>query len=267
MAIFLYNEIVGIGVGQMNNKYFKMFMILLAFLFVSACSKSESVYNTKMVSSSNGEILAISEVNEDVIKANIMIFNNKYSSFLGLKYKKSNTYGSGVIYKSDDNYYYALTNNHVVGYDYSYSKQELYIEDYNSNRYPAKIVYSDVNYDLAVIRFEKNEDLKVLNISDSSVKVRESVKSMGNPSSIKNVINKGMINCFSYITLNNEKSKVDFEVIVHSAEIASGSSGGALLNGNNEIIGITFAGVFDNNGNFITGYAIPCEKILEFLSK
>ena len=89
---------------------------------------------------------------------------------------------------------------------------------------------------------------------------------MGNPNSTKNIISQGMVNCYSLITLNNSKSKIDFEVIVHTALIDSGSSGGALINKNNEIVGITFAGVFDNNDKFITGYAIPSSKIIEFLA-
>ena len=106
-----------------------------------------------------------------------------------------------------------------------------------------------------------------MNINEEKATVRESVRSLGNPNAMKNVISSGMVNCLSYVDLNSEKSKIDFEVIVHSATIASGSSGGALLDSNNEIIGITFAGVFDNNGSFITGYAIPSEKIIEFLNK
>ena len=90
---------------------------------------------------------------------------------------------------------------------------------------------------------------------------------MGNPSSIKNVISEGKIDCFGYVSLDSTKSNIEFEVIVHSAAIAGGSSGGALLDSNNEIIGITFAGVFDRDGIFITGYAIPSEKIIEFLNK
>jgi len=209
----------------------------------------------------------VSEENEDVLKSNVMIFNKNYSKFLGLKYEESNSYGSGVIYKSDDNYYYALTNHHVINDDKDCSNQEIYVEDYFSNRYKGVVLYSDVNYDLAIVRFEKKLDLNVLNISSDTATVRESVRSMGNPDSIKNVINDGMINCFSYISLNNDNSKVDFEVIVHSALIDGGSSGGALLDSNNEIIGITFAGVFDKKDNFIVGYAIPCEKIMEFLNK
>lgn len=248
------------------SKYLKLISILFAFFFVCACD-NDSINNTKMVSSVATSEYKVSNENYDILKANIMIFNNKYSSFFGLKYKENNSYGSGVIYSSDDNYYYALTNNHVISYDYSYNSQELYVEDYYSNIYAAEVVYSNIKYDLAIIRFAKNIDLKVLNISENNVNVRESIKSMGNPNSIKNVVSEGMVNCFSYITLNNHKSKVDFEVIVHSALIASGSSGGALLNSNNEIIGITFAGVFDREGNFITGYAIPVEKINEFLNR
>ena len=217
--------------------------------------------------SSNIKPFNISEENEDVVKANVMIFNNNYSEFLGLKYREDNSYGSGVIYKSDENYYYALTNNHVISYDYSYSKHEIFVEDCYANEYIGEVVYSDAKYDLAIVRFVKTSELKVLNINEEKATVRESVRSLGNPNAMKNVISSGMVNCLSYVDLNSEKSKIDFEVIVHSATIASGSSGGALLDSNNEIIGITFAGVFDNNGSFITGYAIPSEKIIEFLNK
>lgn len=248
------------------KRCFKVLMILFSFLCVSACSNNDTAYNARMVSS-EVKPFNVSGANEEIVKANVMIFNKNYSEFLGLKYKEDNSYGSGVIYKSDDNYYYALTNNHVVSYDYSYSKHEIFVEDCFSNEYVGEVIYSDASYDLAIVRFTKTNELKVLNISDDEVEIRKSVRSMGNPNSMKNVINNGMINCLSYVNLNSEKSKVNFEVIVHSATIASGSSGGALLDSDNEIIGITFAGVFDKNGNFITGYAIPSEKIIEFLNK
>lgn len=249
------------------KRIFRVTILLFAFLFVCACSNEEKIYNAKIVSSVSDVQYVVSDEAEEVLEANVMIFNNCYSSLLGFKYKENNSYGSGVIYKSDENYYYVLTNNHVVSYDVNYDKQDLILEDYYLNRYEAEVVYSDVSYDLAVIRFEKNIDLAVLNINDDKISIRENVRSMGNPDSVKNVINDGEINCFSYVTLNNEKSKVDFEVIVHSAQISSGSSGGALLDSNNNIIGITFAGVFDNEGDFITGYAIPSYKIIEFLNK
>ena len=241
-------------------------VILLTLFLVSACSNNESIYKERMVSSYGRDLYINSKENDFVVKANVMIFNNHYSTFWGIKYKEDNSYGSGVIYKKDRNYYYVLTNNHVISYDYSYSNQQIIVEDFYSNKYSGEVIYSNISYDLAIVRFENKENLQVLNIGSNNSQVRESVRSMGNPESIKNVINTGMINCYSYVSLNNSKSKVDFEVIVHSANINGGSSGGALLNEDNEIIGITFAGVFDNKGNFITGYAIPVEKIIEFIN-
>ena len=249
---------------------FKVFIVLFAFFFVFSSINEDDNYSITTVSSNlSGEydMSALNMEDKEVLKANVMIFNDQYSSFLGITYKENNTYGSGVIYKSDDKFYYALTNNHVVNYDYGYRSQNLYIEDYYANKIAAEVVYSDASYDLAVVRFSKVSKLNELDISNDDLYVREKVKSLGNPNTIRNVVTEGTISCYSYVVLDTDKSKVDFEVIVHSAKIAGGSSGGALLNSNNEIIGITFAGVFDSEGTFITGYAIPAEKIIEFLNK
>lgn len=241
--------------------------MLFIFFVVSGCSVYNSSYNTEMVSNVNEKRMINSTESDDVLKANVIIYNNNYNSFFGIKYKKHNTYGSGFIYNSDENYYYVLTNNHVVAFDYRYDNNELLVEDYYGNEYFGEVVYNDINYDLAIVRFVKESSLRVLNISEELVNVRDSIRTMGNPDSNRNVISEGFINCFTNINLNNDKARVDFQVIVHNARIKNGSSGGALLNKENEVIGITFAGVFDNNGEFITGYAIPVNKINEFLSK
>jgi len=241
--------------------------MLFIFFMVCGCSVYNSSYSTEVVSNKNTRSLINSNESEEILKANVIIYNNNYSSFLGIKYKEHNTYGSGFIYDSDDNYYYVLTNNHVISFDYSYNKNKLKLEDYYGNKYDVELIYKDINYDLAVVRFVKSIELKVLNLSDATVNVKDSIRTMGNPDSNRNVISEGAISCFSNIDFSNEESNVDFEVIVHNARIKGGSSGGALLNSNDEVIGITFAGVFDNEGSFVTGYAIPVNRINEFLSK
>lgn len=247
-------------------KYLKI-ALLFIFFVVTGCSVYNYDNSVETVSTENVKTLNIKNENEDVLKANVTIYNNNYSSLFGVKYKGHNTYGSGFIYDSDKNYYYVLTNNHVIEYDYSYDYNELLVEDYYGNKYEAIVEFKDINYDLAVIKFEKNIDLKELNMSNQDLSVRDSVRTMGNPDSNKNVLSQGVISCFNIIDLDTEKAKVNFEVIVHSAYIKGGSSGGALLNNNNEVIGVTFAGVFDNKGEFIRGYAIPVSKVNEFLSK
>lgn len=231
-------------------------------LLLCGCSNE---YVTKMTSSNdNAKYSASSEYN-DIMLANVRVINEEYNSFMGLKYSEHNTYGSGVIFEEDEMYYYALTNNHVVDFSNSYSKNELYIEDYYNNRYNAEIVISDSSYDLAIIRFSKEISLKELDIKMNNSIVGENIKTLGNPNKLKNVITEGVVSCYNSIKLDD--SDVNFNILVHNAEIANGSSGGALLNENDEIIGITFAGVFDKKGNFITGYAIPSEKIIEFINE
>ena len=60
---------------------------------------------------------------------------------------------------------------------------------------------------------------------------------------------------------------VTFTVLEHNAETNGGSSGGAILNIDLELIGIHYAGSRDSSGNFVRGYAIPIDKIHEFLNK
>ena len=77
---------------------------------------------------------------------------------------------------------------------------------------------------------------------------------------------------FTISTVNSKKSPGLVKLIVSSSLITSILNGyesdfGTHLNNDNEVIGVTFAGVFDNKGEFITGYAIPVVRINEFLSK
>ena len=250
-------------------KYFKIMILLFIFLFVGCSSVNSDGYNTQVVSSNSKgyNYASTSNKDEEILMSNIMVYNRNYSKFLGIKYKEHNTYGSGFIFKEDENHYYVLTNNHVVSYDYSYNYHQIIVEDYYGNLYEGKIITSDSRYDLAVVRFNKSVKLKVLDIVDNDGLIGEEVRSMGNPNSTKNVINKGRLNCYSIVNVNSDKSNVNFDVLVHSALIRNGSSGSALLNNHNKVVGVTFAGVFDDKDNFITGYAIPASKINEFLNK
>ena len=89
------------------------------------------------------------------------------------------------------------------------------------------------------------------------------VASLGSPNSQQNTITLGKVymvdSCHGEITLN-------FPVVYHTALIAHGSSGGALLNDELELVGVNFAG-YSQDKSFDNGLSVPVSKLREFLSR
>ena len=149
--------------------------------------------------------------------------------------------GSGIIVSSDG---YILTNNHVVNNtttSYSYYqiteatgvKVKLYNDD---TEYEAKVIGSDAQTDLAVIKIDKT-DLIAAELGDSdSVQVGEFAMAVGNPLGMQSSVTSGMISA-----INREVTDSDgktYTLIQTDAAINSGNSGGALVNGEGKVIGV-----------------------------
>ncbi|MDR0293162.1 MAG: serine protease [Oscillospiraceae bacterium] len=89
---------------------------------------------------------------------------------------------------------------------------------------------------------------------------------IGNPhENTRNAITTGRITSRGPVPFGDEMGKTQHHVITHSAKISAGSSGGALLNKDLKIVGIHLGGS-RNVFRFIEGKAMPCDKVLEFLS-
>jgi S1-C subfamily serine protease len=138
----------------------------------------------------------------------------------------STSSGSGVIYKEDATYYYAITNFHVIdfkGYDAVY--EIMTFEDEDSSN--AELIAYDESLDLAVLRFEKN-DRKDVHIIDMTTRLYtklttdELILAVGNPFSLANNVTFGTFKNMVQI------ANASHLVIYHSATINEGSSGGAL---------------------------------------
>jgi len=163
--------------------------------------------------------------------------------------------GSAVIIKEDALHYYALTNEHVIE-----NYVSIQVIDYYNNSYFADVYPGSINayYDLAIISFDKTADLSVLDIS-VSYEIGDSIQAAGYPLSIFK-ITSGKITAIGPV-----ESEITFAVIAHNALVNHGSSGGALLNLDNQIIGINYARK-SIDGLFTRGYAIPAAKVLEYLT-
>lgn len=168
--------------------------------------------------------------------------------------------GSGVIISSDG---YILTNNHVVNSSSSNSSSfyelgkatKITVTLYNdTTEYEAKIIGTDSETDLAVIKIDKN-DLTAATLGDSStVQVGEWCMAIGNPLGMQSSVTTGTISA-----LNREVTDSDgkiYKVIQTDAAINSGNSGGALVNSNGEVIGINSIKA-SGTGVEGLGFAIP----------
>lgn len=169
--------------------------------------------------------------------------------------------GSGVIISSDG---YILTNNHVIDTSSSSSSNSYYEVEkatkisvylYNDETpYEAKIVGTDEQTDLAVIKIDKT-DLTAAELGDSdTVQVGEWCMSVGNPLGMKSTVCQGSISA-----LNREITDSDgktYTVLQTDAAINEGNSGGALVNSKGQVIGINTLKA-SGEGVEGLGFAIP----------
>jgi S1-C subfamily serine protease len=200
---------------------------------------------------------------------NVLIKNISYSDN-GIFAKKDRYSGSGVIFSETENYYYALTNYHVVEKHRDFDFQLFEVWDYFNNRYDGFIYEGGMDYDLdlAIVVFQKSEQsLSVIEILDGQIEVEKAVVAIGNPLGEVNVITSGHILRYGKTRTTNrydETKTNEFLSIIHSAQIQSGSSGGMLLNLDLKIIGINYASTHhpDNPESF----AIPSHLIVAFIT-
>lgn len=153
--------------------------------------------------------------------------------------------GSGVVVSSDG---LIATNYHVIE-----GATRISIIFNNTKMYTGEVLVTgyDISRDLALIRINPNNlNLVPAKIGNSnSTNSGDAVKTIGSPSGAMNTVTTGVI-------LNR-----DSNIISTTAKISQGSSGGALFNSSNELIGITSS--YTSNNNYLS---IPI-NYLSYISK
>ena len=165
--------------------------------------------------------------------------------------------GSGVIVSPDG---YIVTNNHVIE-----EASELEVTLNNNANYAAKVIGTDPNSDLALLKIEAEEELPYLTFGDSDRSaVGEWVLAVGNPFNLTSTVTAGIISAKarSISTANN------LSFIQTDAAVNPGNSGGALVNTKGELIGINTA-IKSRTGSYVGySFAIPsntAKKVIEDL--
>ncbi|HVS96548.1 MAG TPA: trypsin-like peptidase domain-containing protein [Puia sp.] len=158
--------------------------------------------------------------------------------------------GSGVIISSDG---YIVTNNHVVD-----GATNITVTLNNRDNYVAKVIGTDPNTDLALIKID-GKNLPVMTIGNSDdVKLGQWVLAIGYPLNLDVTVTQGIVSAKSRNIGINTRAAAPVESFIQTdAAVNPGSSGGALVNTNGELVAINSA-IASPTGAFAGyAYAIP----------
>jgi serine protease Do len=159
--------------------------------------------------------------------------------------------GSGVIV---DKKGFILTNEHVI--DQATKIQVQF--DGDPTHYNARVVGSDKETDLAVIKIDVNHELPVAKLGNSDgVQVGDWVLAFGSPFGLNSTVTAGIVSARDRENLGGGASHQFQRFIQTDAAINPGNSGGPLVNLAGEVIGINTAIYTGSRGFEGVGFALP----------
>ena len=165
--------------------------------------------------------------------------------------------GSGVIISSDG---YIITNHHVIE-----TAEDIQITTNNNQSYNAKIIGSDEQNDIALLKIETSDELPYAVFGDSdSTQIGEWVLAVGNPFNLTSTVTAGIISAKSRNL--DPTGRTTQSYIQTDAAVNPGNSGGALINDKGELIGINTA-IQTQTGSYVGySFAVPsniAKKVIE----
>lgn len=209
----------------------------------------DNIENPGILVSSSGDLNVVSAVAKSNMKSVVGITTveivSDYYFFLP---REVEGVGSGVIVNSNG---YILTNSHVVR-DGKAKSLEVLFED--GEKVPGKVLWSDQNLDLAIVKVDKT-GLPAVKLGDSDrLEVGEIAIAIGNPLGLEfqRSVTAGVVSGLNR-TISVENITMN-DLIQTDASINRGNSGGPLFNHKGEVIGINTVKVGNAEG---LGFSIP----------
>ena len=157
-----------------------------------------------------------------------------------------NSLGSGVIVSEQG---LILTNNHVIA-----TADEIEIALSDGRKMSAKVVGTDPETDLALIKIEADNLPAITFASSEKLNVGDVVLAIGNPFGVGQTVTQGIISALG----RNHLGINTFENFIQTdASINPGNSGGALIDTEGNLVGINSAIYSRSGGSMGIGFAIP----------
>ena len=243
-SIFIYDQFFQTGKNTNENTLEIPKLIPTNYTFNTSAYAAESTDFTKA---------AEKTVNAVVHVKNTSTSDDKYSSyyryFLGEEElpERIGT-GSGVIVSQDG---YIITNYHVIE-----NSNSIEITTNDNKTYDAKVIGSDPDTDIAVLKIKAKQKLPYIYFGNSdATRIGEWVLAVGNPFNLNSTVTAGIISAKSR-DLNKRDGKNE-SYIQTDAAVNRGNSGGALVNTNGELVGINTA-ISSISGGFVGySFAVP----------
>jgi serine protease Do len=163
--------------------------------------------------------------------------------------RRSNALGSGFVISADG---YVVTNNHVIE-----GADEISIEFYSGEELSAKVVGTDPNTDIALLKVETDRPLPFVAFGDSDdALVGDWVMAVGNPLGQGFSVSAGIVSA-----RNRSLSGTYDDYIQTDAAINRGNSGGPLFNMDGEVIGVNTAILSPNGGSIGIGFSMASNVV------
>jgi len=163
--------------------------------------------------------------------------------------RSASALGAGFVISEDG---YVVTNNHVIA-----GADEIEVEFINGDIFPAKIVGTDANIDIAVLKIDADNPFNYVAFGNSDVaRVGDWVMAMGNPLGQGFSVSAGIISA-----RNRELSGPYDDYIQTDAAINRGNSGGPLFNMDGEVIGVNTAIISPSGGSIGLGFSMASNTV------
>ena len=163
--------------------------------------------------------------------------------------RRSSALGSGFVISEDG---YVVTNNHVIE-----GADEITIEFFSGDELVAKVIGTDPNTDIALLKVEAETPLPFVSFGDSNLaRVGDWVIAMGNP------LGQGFSVSAGIVSARNRALSGSYDDYIQTdAAINRGNSGGPLFNMDGDVIGVNTAILSPNGGSIGIGFSMASNVV------